>query len=129
MNFEELLQQFGQTIQLNVFYDYFTKDNEQLDGDLIKYLESARTELVKNEEIERAKPFLKILLEYSWEKLNTGIWQNVKDSYRYLYAYSCYIDVLIDCRMCLKKKNRDNSKVNRWNFLESVGKNFSFSRK
>lgn len=111
MNFEEKLQQLGQTLQLNVFYDHFTKDHEQLDDDLIKYLEFSQKHLVEKENIEKAKPFLQILLEYSWEKLNTGIWQNVKDSYRYLYAYACYIDVLIDCHLYLKKKINENRQV------------------
>lgn len=98
MSFEERLQQAIDKIELNVFYEHFTKQEEELDPSLIEYLQSARTCLNNNGQIETAKCRLKILLEYSWEKLNTGIWQNVKDAYRYLYAYACYMDVLIDCR-------------------------------
>ena len=114
MDLQETLRQLGQRIELNVFHDYFTKDQERLDNHLIDYLESARTHLVNNDDIERAKPFLKILLEYSWEKLNTGIWQNVKDAYRYLYAYACYIDVLTDCQLYRKQKSRGNYRVDRF---------------
>lgn len=112
MDFKEILQQNAQSIQLNVFYDHFTKDAaDRLDDYLVKYLESARTHLVESEDIDKAKPYLKILLEYAWEKLNTGIWQNVKDSYRYLYAYACYIDVLVDCRLYLQKRSSHTYQV------------------
>jgi hypothetical protein len=109
MNFNERIQELIYNIQLNVFYEYFTKDNEQIDSCLINYLESARNLLINNnQQIEKIKSYLKILLEYSWEKLNTGIWQNVKDVYRYFYAYACYIDVLVDCKTLIQ----DNYQVN-----------------
>jgi hypothetical protein len=99
MNFNEIIQQSINNIQLNVFYEYFTKTNEEFDSYLINYLELARNLLINNQQIDKIKSYLKILLEYSWEKLNTGIWQNVKDVYRYFYAYACYIDVLVDCKI------------------------------
>ena len=105
MNLNEIIQ----NIQLNVFYEHFTKDEDQIDSNLINYLESARNILINDQHIEKSKAYLKIVLEYSWEKLNTGIWQNVKDSYRYLYAYACYIDVLVDCKLLIQN---DNYQVN-----------------
>jgi hypothetical protein len=96
MNINERIQTLINQIQLT---EHFTNDQEQIDGCLIDYLQSARDLAIDHQQIDRSKSYLKILLEYSWEKLNTGIWQNVKDVYRYLYAYACYIDVLIDCRM------------------------------
>jgi len=105
MNFNEIIQQSIDNIQLNIFHEYFTKTNEEIDSCLINYLESARNLLINNKQIEKIKSYLKIVLEYSWEKLNTGIWQNVKDIYRYFYAYACYIDVLVDCRILKEKDN------------------------
>ncbi|CAF2236591.1 unnamed protein product [Rotaria magnacalcarata] len=107
MSFNEIIQELSKNIQLNVFYEHFTKDEDQIDSYLINYLEAARNFLINDKQFERTRPYLKILLEYSWEKLNTGIWQNVKDAYRYVYAYACYIDVLVDCRILIS--NDDNS--------------------
>jgi hypothetical protein len=101
MNFNERIQTLLNQIELTVFHEHFTKGQERIDICLIDYLQSARD----LSQIDRSKSYLNILLEYSWEKLNTGIWQNVKDVYRYLYAYACYIDVLIDCRMLEKSGN------------------------
>ena len=95
MNFHANIQELIQNLQLNVFDEDFTK--EQMDLCLVNYLQSARNLLSTKEQIDKIKLYLKIVLEYSWEKLNTGIWQNVKPAYRYLYAYACYIDVLADC--------------------------------
>jgi hypothetical protein len=106
------LNQMIENIQLNVFYEHFMKDEEQIDSYLVNCLESARNILIDDKHIEKTKPYLKIVLEYSWEKLNTGIWQNVKDSYRYLYAYACYIDVLADCRILVQTDKHDNYQVN-----------------
>lgn len=104
MNFNEKIQELIDNIQLDIFHEYFTKDKEQIDSYLLTYLEAAKD----NKSIEKTKSYLKILLEYSWEKLNTGIWQNVKDIYRYFYAYACYLDVLVDCKML---KEQDNYQV------------------
>ena len=90
MDFHQKIRGLIEEVQLEVFQEW-------IDPCLIKYLQSARECLIEREQMEKAKCYLNILLEYSWEKLNTGIWQNVKDVYRYLYAYACYLDVLIDC--------------------------------
>lgn len=111
MNFHEIIQDRCQNIQLTVFYEHFTKDEDKIDSCLLTYLETVRDFVINNEQYEKAKPYLKILLEYSWEKLNTGIWQNVKDSYRYLYAYACYIDVLVDCKIFIHNDKNDNYQV------------------
>ena len=105
MEFHSLIEQ----IQLTVFHEHFKEEHERIDPCLVKDLESARKLSLDQQQYDTAKCHLKILLEYSWEKLNTGIWQNVKDVYRYLYAYACYIDVLIDC---LKSNDDDNVQVN-----------------
>jgi hypothetical protein len=99
MNFNQFIQPLIEHIQLNVFYEHLIKDNKHIDSYLINYLESARNLLINTKELNKIQSYLKILLEYSWEKLNTGIWQNVQDIYRYFYAYSCYMDVLVDCLM------------------------------
>ncbi|CAF2516268.1 unnamed protein product [Rotaria sp. Silwood2] len=108
MTFNEIIRDLIQNIQLNVFYEHFTKDDEQIDSYLLNCLETARSILNNDEQFQKIKPYIKIVLEYSWEKLNTGIWQNVKDAYRYLYAYACYIDVLVDCRILIQNDNHDN---------------------
>jgi len=112
MNFNETIQQVINYIQLNVFYEHFTNDKEKIDSYLITYLESARNLLINHQQFEKTKSYLKIVLEYSWEKLNTGIWQDVKDVYRYLYAYACYLDVLVDCRILIQNNKQDNYQVN-----------------
>lgn len=112
MSFSEVIQELIQTIQLNVFYEHFTQDTDQMDSCLLNYLERSQHFLIDHEQFEMARPYLKILLEYSWEKLNTGIWQNVKDVYRYVYAYACYIDVLVDCKVLIKNDANNNYQVN-----------------
>ncbi|CAF0917363.1 unnamed protein product [Rotaria sordida] len=108
MIFNEIIRELIKNIQLNVFYEHFTKDDEQIDSFLLNYLETARNILINDEQFQKTKSYVKIILEYSWEKLNTGIWQNVKDVYRYLYAYACYIDVLVDCRILIQNDKYDN---------------------
>ena len=112
MNFNEKIELLINNIQLNIFHDYLTtKSNEQIDSCLINYLEIAHKILLTNKNIQKVKSYLKILLEYSWEKLNTGIWQNVKDIYRYIYAYACYIDVIADCKLLIENNKQDNYQV------------------
>jgi hypothetical protein len=112
MTFNEIIKQSIENIQFNVFYENFTKDDDQLDSYLLDNLETARNILISNKQFEKAKCYLKIVLEYSWEKLNTGIWQNVKDVYRYLYAYACYINALVDCRLLIQNDEHNNYQVN-----------------
>ena len=109
MTFDQTIQEFIQNIQLNIFHEY---DKEQFDSHLLNYLEIARTLLIHDKEYQKSKLYLHIILEYSWEKLNTGIWQNVKDIYRYLYAYACYIDVLCDCKIMLQNDKSVDYQVN-----------------
>lgn len=97
MDFHQKIRALIEEIQLEVFREYYNEDHKSIDPCLIKYLQAARECLIERQQTEKAKCYLNILLEYSWEKLNTGIWQNVKDVYRYVYAYACYLDVLIDC--------------------------------
>lgn len=99
MNFDQILEILIKEIDLKVFDENFRKEKVKVDEELLNYLELGRRCLETNEQVERGRIGLKIVVEYSWEKLNTGIWQNVAPIYRYLYAYSCYMDVLIDCRL------------------------------
>lgn len=92
MDFHGRIHELIERIQLEILREYFSEEET-----LIKYLQMARECVIERQDTDKAKCYLKILLEYSWEKLNTGIWQNVKDVYRYLYSYACYLDVLIDC--------------------------------
>ena len=115
MDLRERLAEFIGRLRLNVFHDSFTSDEQQIDPQLINYLESARAHLIDEQHVDKARPYLKIVLEYSWEKLNTGIWQNVKDAYRYCYAYACYMDALADCRVLLPPS--DSAKNYRVNVL------------
>ena len=124
MNFNERIQTLLNQIDLTVFHEHFTKGDEQIDSCLIDYLQSARD----LSQTDRSKAYLKILLEYSWEKLNTGIWQNVKDVYRYLYAYACYIDVLIDCRTLEQQSGNYQVIVFVIKFNLIIKKEFLFSR-
>lgn len=105
MSFNEKLDELIHDIHLNIFDEYFKNDKEHIDIHLFNYLKLSRDLLIDNQSIDKIKSYLKILLEYSWEKLNTGIWQNVKDIYRYFYAYACYIDVLIDCKLLNQSNN------------------------
>mgnify|MGYP001059688790 CR=1 FL=1 len=104
MNLNKIIDELIVQIDLKVFYEHFLDDKQEIDRQLVEYLEAART----SQQIETSKIYLNIILDYSWEKLNTGIWQNVKDAYRYLYAYACYLDVLTDCRLSI-----ENYQVNR----------------
>ncbi|CAF4829440.1 unnamed protein product [Rotaria sp. Silwood1] len=73
ITFDQIIKQSINNIQLNVFYEYFSDDQEQIDSYLLKYFESARNLLINDEQTEKTKPYLKIILEYSWEKFNRGI--------------------------------------------------------
>ena len=111
MDLRERLGECIGRLRLNVFHESFTSDEQQIDPQLINYLEAARAHLIDEQHGEKSRPYLKIVLEYSWEKLNTGIWQNVNDAYRYCYAYACYMDALADCRM-LASDGAKNYRVN-----------------
>lgn len=40
----------------------------------------------------------KVVLDYSWEKLNTGTWRHVDKEWRRVYSYGCLFKVAALCR-------------------------------
>ncbi|CAF0741516.1 unnamed protein product [Didymodactylos carnosus] len=108
LNYKTSLREIlDNSLDLSIFDDKFPNE---LDKNLLDMLTKANQYLYSSDDennLKNSKLYTKLLLDYSWEKLNTGIWQNVKDVYRYLYSYSRYIDVLVDCCLIKTQKQQE----------------------
>ena len=100
---------------------YFGLDDSQIDYEshistshnypdfILKYLKDIKRSLASDENeysiqdniISKAD----VLIDYSWEKLNTNLWVFVDEKWRYLYAYSTLYKVL--CLSLIKKDDNE----------------------
>ncbi|XP_029364705.1 lysine-specific demethylase 8 [Echeneis naucrates] len=81
-NEEEFLLQFSDTVEPSVV-DVLKRSRQQL------YTDAASASRTLNAQI---------VLDFSWEKLNTGTWRHVDKEWRRVYSYGCLFKVAALCR-------------------------------
>ncbi|XP_023269515.1 jmjC domain-containing protein 5 [Seriola lalandi dorsalis] len=81
-NEEEFPLQFSDTVESSVV-DVLKRSRQQL------YTDATTTSRAVNAQI---------ILDFSWEKLNTGTWRHVDKEWRRVYSYGCLFKVAALCR-------------------------------
>ena len=77
--------------------DYTVDINETKDYSdfVLNYLKAIKEALfADNPSVDKILNISEILIDYSWEKLNTNLWLFVDNKWRYLYAYSTLYKIL-----------------------------------
>lgn len=59
--------------------------------------------MLSRKELYSSSPFpctekAQVVIDYSWEKLNTGTWRDVDKEWRRVYSYGCLIKAVGTCR-------------------------------
>src|SRR6218665_3380275 len=61
------------------------------------------------ERLEEAEKDCQAILDWSWERLNVGVWSNVDVKYRLLLAYHRLLEAVLRCIRCRVVNNKDVS--------------------
>ena len=69
---------------------------EKVEGSVVLLLQEA-AELFYGDRRRECLQTCEALLDYSWEKLNTGPWQHVEKDWRRVYAFSCLLKAVCLC--------------------------------
>ncbi|XP_056609734.1 lysine-specific demethylase 8 [Triplophysa dalaica] len=71
--------------------------SETIEPSVLKVLELARDQLYSRPDCPACAERAQIVIDYSWEKLNTGTWRDVDKEWRRMYSYGCLFKVLSLC--------------------------------
>nr|XP_033946055.1 lysine-specific demethylase 8 isoform X3 [Pseudochaenichthys georgianus] len=82
------------------------KDEEQfplpfgaiVESSVVEMLRRSRRQLYSDTTSASRMLTAKVLLDFSWEKLNTGTWRHVDKEWRRVYSYGCLFKVAALCR-------------------------------
>lgn len=69
---------------------------EKVEGSVVMLLQEA-AELFHGGQRRKCLQTCEVLLDYSWEKLNTGPWQHVDKDWRRVYAFGCLLKAVCLC--------------------------------
>lgn len=69
---------------------------EKVEGSVLMLLQEA-AELFLGGQRRECLQTCEVLLDYSWEKLNTGPWQHVDKDWRRVYAFGCLLKAVCLC--------------------------------
>lgn len=69
---------------------------EKVEGSVVMLLQEA-AELFHGGQRRECLQTCEVLLDYSWEKLNTGPWQHVDKDWRRVYAFGCLLKAVCLC--------------------------------
>ncbi len=71
--------------------------SEKIELSVLKVLELARDQLYSEADCSASAERAQVVIDYSWEKLNTGTWRDVDKEWRRVYSYGCLFKVLSLC--------------------------------
>lgn len=71
--------------------------SEKIESSALNVLELARDQLYRSSDCPASAERAQIIIDYSWEKLNTGTWRDVDKEWRRVYSYGCLFKVLSLC--------------------------------
>ncbi|KAF3699986.1 Lysine-specific demethylase 8 [Channa argus] len=72
--------------------------NARVESSVLEMLKRARQQLYSNTASATRMLYAQIILDISWEKLNTGTWRHVDKEWRRVYSYGCLFKVASLCR-------------------------------
>lgn len=85
------------TILPSTVDDFTIEFSEKVEPSVLNVLELARDQLYSRQECPASTETAQIIIDYSWEKLNTGTWRDVDKEWRRMYSYGCLFKVLNLC--------------------------------
>ncbi|KAK1804765.1 hypothetical protein P4O66_003613 [Electrophorus voltai] len=71
--------------------------SEMVEPSTLTILELARKELYSELESSACADSAQVIIDYSWEKINTGTWRDVEKEWRRVYSYGCLFKVVGMC--------------------------------
>lgn len=71
--------------------------SDQVEPSVVEMLRRSRQLLYQEAAGTSRMPQAQIILDYSWEKLNTGTWRHVDKDWRRVYSYGCLFKVAALC--------------------------------
>ncbi|KAI7803201.1 lysine-specific demethylase 8 [Triplophysa rosa] len=85
------------TILPSTMDDFIIEFSEKIEPSVLKVLELARDQLYSRPDCPSSAETAQIIIDYSWENLNTGTWRDVDKEWRRMYSYGCLFKVLSLC--------------------------------
>ncbi|KAJ8386187.1 hypothetical protein AAFF_G00176110 [Aldrovandia affinis] len=73
--------------------DFPLQFSEKVEPSIAFVLKQARCQLYSGENASLLEQNAQIILDFSWEKLNTGTWRDVDKEWRRVYSYGCLFKV------------------------------------
>uniref|UniRef100_A0A3B3ZM23 Lysine-specific demethylase 8 n=1 Tax=Periophthalmus magnuspinnatus TaxID=409849 RepID=A0A3B3ZM23_9GOBI len=71
--------------------------SDKVDSSVVEMLVRSRQQLYNDTGSDRLLLTAQIILDFSWEKLNTGTWRDVDKDWRRVYSYGCLFKVAALC--------------------------------
>lgn len=72
--------------------------SETVEPSVLALLERSRNQLYRDQlHSSASSETAQIIIDYSWEKLNTGTWRDVDKDWRRVYSYGCLFKVIGMC--------------------------------
>lgn len=71
---------------------------DKVDSSVVEMLAQSRQQLYSDTTSDRLMLTAQIILDFSWEKLNTGTWRDVDKEWRRVYSFGCLFKVAALCR-------------------------------
>lgn len=72
--------------------------SDKVESSVLEMLKRSRQQLYRDTTSSSRMLNAQIILDYSWEKLNTGTWRHVDKEWRRVYSYGCLFKVAALCR-------------------------------
>lgn len=72
--------------------------SDKVEWSVVEMLKRSRQQLYSNTTSASQMLNATVILDYSWEKLNTGTWRHVDKEWRRVYSYGCLFKVAALCR-------------------------------
>lgn len=72
--------------------------NDKVESSVVDMLKRSRQQLYSDTGSTISMLNAQVILDYSWEKLNTGTWRDVDKEWRRVYSYGCLFKVSALCR-------------------------------
>lgn len=74
------------------------KFSDNVESSVVDMLKRSRQQLYSDSRSTISMLNAQVILDYSWEKLNTGTWRDVDKEWRRVYSYGCLFKVASLCR-------------------------------
>ncbi|XP_059204267.1 lysine-specific demethylase 8 [Centropristis striata] len=72
--------------------------SDKVESSVVEMLKQSRQQLYSNATSASRMLNAQIIMDFSWEKLNTGTWRHVDKEWRRVYSYGCLFKVAALCR-------------------------------